>query len=72
MHAIAAVITFQFAYTTVFGWFAAHLFLRYHSFWVVVAVHSLCNAMGFPEFSDMAEHPRAKGRLTRMRMRCMY
>ena len=38
----------QFAYTTIFGWYAAFLFLRTGSLWAVVAVHSFCNWMGLP------------------------
>ena len=40
----------QFAYTTVFGWYAAFLFLRTGSLWGVVLVHSFCNWMGLPRF----------------------
>ena len=38
----------QFGYTTVFGWYAAFLFLRTGSLWGVVLVHSFCNWMGLP------------------------
>ncbi|KAM0793833.1 hypothetical protein BDR22DRAFT_827472 [Usnea florida] len=38
----------QFGYTTVFGWYAAFLFLRTGSLWGVVVVHSFCNWMGLP------------------------
>ncbi|KAK6362019.1 hypothetical protein TWF730_005722 [Orbilia blumenaviensis] len=40
----------QFTYTTLFGWFAAWLFLRYGSLWAAIAVHSFCNVMGLPRF----------------------
>ena len=54
----------QFAYTTVFGWYAAFLYLRTGSLWGVVAVHSFCNCMGLPriwgrvggEIVDVAAH----------------
>ena len=39
---------FQFAYTSLFGFFATFVFLRTGSLWVVVAVHAFCNWMGVP------------------------
>ncbi|MCJ1286546.1 hypothetical protein MMC26_005892 [Xylographa opegraphella] len=39
---------FQFAYTTVFGWYAAFVFLRTGSLWSVVLCHAFCNWMGLP------------------------
>lgn len=38
----------QFAYTTVFGWYATFIFLRTGSLWAVVFVHALCNWLGLP------------------------
>lgn len=38
----------QFGYTTVFGWYAAFLFLRTGSLWCSVGAHSFCNWMGLP------------------------
>ena len=38
----------QFGYTTVFGWYAAFLFLRTGNLWAVVIVHAFCNWMGLP------------------------
>ena len=38
----------QFAYTTVFGWYATFIFLRTGSLWAVVLVHAFCNWMGLP------------------------
>lgn len=38
----------QFGYTTVFGWYAAFLFLRSGNLWGVVVVHGFCNWMGLP------------------------
>lgn len=40
----------QFTYTTLFGWYAAWLFIRFGSLWVAVVVHSFCNLMGVPRF----------------------
>ncbi|RVD88145.1 uncharacterized protein DFL_002341 [Arthrobotrys flagrans] len=40
----------QFTYTTLFGWFAAWVFLRYGSLWTAIVVHSFCNVMGLPRF----------------------
>ncbi|KAL7312409.1 CAAX prenyl protease [Mucor circinelloides] len=42
---------FQFAYTTLFGWYASYLFIRMGSLWPPVLCHSFCNLMGFPDFS---------------------
>ncbi|EER28999.1 hypothetical protein D8B26_000739 [Coccidioides posadasii str. Silveira] len=39
---------FQFAYTTIFGWYAAFLYLRTGSLFAVIAVHSFCNCCGVP------------------------
>lgn len=38
----------QFVYTTIFGWFAAFLFIRTGSVWSSILVHSFCNSMGLP------------------------
>ena len=38
----------QFAYTTIFGWYATFLFLRTGSLWTVVLIHMQCNWMGLP------------------------
>ncbi|GAA6021093.1 hypothetical protein JCM11491_004413 [Sporobolomyces phaffii] len=42
------VSTFQFAYTTLFGWYATYLFLRSGSIIPPVLAHSFCNVMGLP------------------------
>lgn len=38
----------QFAYTTIFGWYATFLFLRTGSLWTVVLIHIQCNWIGLP------------------------
>lgn len=43
----------QFGYTTVFGWYAAFLFLRTGNIWGVVVVHAFCNWMGLPRVWGM-------------------
>ncbi|GAA5962100.1 hypothetical protein JCM8115_002915 [Rhodotorula mucilaginosa] len=40
--------TFQFAYTTIFGWYAAFLFLRTGSILPPFLAHVFCNIMGIP------------------------
>ena len=40
----------QFAYTTLFGFFAAFIFLRTGSIYAAVAAHSFCNWCGLPRF----------------------
>ncbi|KAF2478904.1 hypothetical protein BDY17DRAFT_328413 [Neohortaea acidophila] len=39
---------FQFAYTSIFGWFAAFVFLRTGNIWAAIVAHSFCNHMGVP------------------------
>lgn len=41
---------FQFGYTTIFGWYAAFIYLRTGSFYAVFIIHAFCNYMGFPRF----------------------
>lgn len=56
-----AVSLFQFAYTSLFGFFAAFALLRTGNFYGVVLVHSFCNLMGVPQFwgriGQFAPHP---------------
>ncbi|KAF7504944.1 hypothetical protein GJ744_001591 [Endocarpon pusillum] len=46
---------FQFTYTTLFGWYAAFLYLRTGSLVTVILVHSLCNWCGLPRFWGRVE-----------------
>jgi prenyl protein peptidase len=39
---------FQFAYTSLFGFFAAFVFLRTGNIWAAILAHSFCNRMGLP------------------------
>lgn len=48
---IACIVLFQFLYTTVFGCYAAYLFLTTSSVWTPIAVHILCNVLGVPEWT---------------------
>jgi prenyl protein peptidase len=41
---------FQFAYTSLFGFFAAFVFLRTGSLYAVIVAHSFCNWSGLPRF----------------------
>ena len=41
---------FQFTYTTLFGWFAAFVYLRSGSIYTVIVIHTFCNWIGFPRF----------------------
>lgn len=43
-----AMSLFQFTYTSLFGFFAAFVFLRSGNLWAVIAAHSFCNKMGVP------------------------
>lgn len=44
----------QFLYTSIFGWYAAWLFVRSGHLAAPVAVHAACNALGFPDFERMS------------------
>lgn len=48
----------QFAYTTVFGWYASLLLLRTGHLAAPVAAHALCNGLGLPRFAAAARYPR--------------
>lgn len=56
-----AVSLFQFAYTSLFGFFAAFALLRTGNLPAVILVHSFCNWMGVPQFwgrvGQFAPHP---------------
>ena len=39
---------FQFTYTSLFGFFAAFVFLRTGNIWAVIIAHGFCNRMGVP------------------------
>lgn len=45
----------QFAYTTIFGWYATFLFLRTGSLPAVVLAHSFCNWCGLPRLWGRVE-----------------
>lgn len=53
-----AAVAFQFLYTTVFGWYATHIFLSTGHLAGAVTVHAFCNWIGFPAIFDIASHPR--------------
>lgn len=51
----AILVTFQFAYTTVFGWFETFVFLKTGSILPPIFIHSFCNWLGFPDIRRMKE-----------------
>lgn len=53
-------VCFQLLYTTVFGWYATWIFLKFGSYIPAVVVHAFCNWMGVPAFRAMAADDRAK------------
>lgn len=53
---IAFTTLFQFTFTTIFGWYAAFLFLRMGSVWPCVAVHIFCNSLGPPSFGRVGKN----------------
>jgi prenyl protein peptidase len=48
---LAMATGFQFAFTTVFGWYVAYLYLSTANVWPCVAVHIFCNSLGMPEWT---------------------
>ena len=57
--------TFQFAYTTIFGLYSAHLFVQTNHLVSCVVVHAFCNFMGFPDFVELLNlPPRKRGLLS--------
>lgn len=54
--------TFQFTYTSLFGIFAAFVYLRTGNIWACILAHSFCNWMGVPRMAgrvgqDIIHHP---------------
>ncbi|XP_032794811.2 CAAX prenyl protease 2 [Daphnia magna] len=47
------VSCFQFAYTTLFGMYAAFLFIRTNHVVAPCVAHAFCNVMGFPDFGEI-------------------
>ena len=60
LHCFALQAAFQFAFTTIFGWYATHVFLNTGHLVGAVATHSFCNWMGFPPVGDAVHHPHRK------------
>lgn len=54
---------FQFTYTTLFGWYAAFIYVRTGSLYACIIIHAFCNSMGLPRFwgklKSVEEHPLA-------------
>lgn len=48
---------FQFTYTSLFGFFAAFVYLRTGSIYACIITHSFCNSMGLPRFWGRVEAP---------------
>lgn len=52
LQTVAFTVLFQTTYTTIFGMLCNHVFLRSNNnLWCPVAVHAICNLMGFPKTS---------------------
>ncbi|KAK0504399.1 hypothetical protein EDD18DRAFT_499993 [Armillaria luteobubalina] len=49
-------ITFQMAYTTLFGFHCSYLFLRTGSIWPPITAHVFCNIMGVPGLQQELRH----------------
>ena len=57
-------VFFQFGYTTVFGWYATHIFLSTGNLAGAVAVHTFCNWIGFPAIGELVHHQQRNVLLT--------
>lgn len=57
---------FQFAYTTLFGWYATFVFIRTGSLAAVVVAHSFCNWCGLPRLWGRVEPEADRVRRERM------
>ena len=55
---VLLVTTFQWTYTTLFGAYATHAFIRTGSLPAVVVCHSFCNYMGLPDLAVVAALPK--------------
>lgn len=44
---------FQFAFTTIFGWYSAFLFIRTGTVSAPIVAHAFCNLIGFPPFGAL-------------------
>lgn len=53
LQVIGFISLFQLLFTSVFGWYASFLFLRFGSVWPPVFVHAFCNAVGPPTFNQV-------------------
>ena len=53
---VSLQVGFTFAYTTVFGWYAAWLFLRTGHLAAAVISHAFCNIMGAPNIAAISQH----------------
>jgi len=58
MQKALSIVCFQMLYTTVFGWFAAWLFVRTGHFVAPVGAHMFCNILGFPPLIRIFEDKR--------------
>ena len=62
LHAVVRTL-FQLMYTTLFGWFAAWIFVRTGSLYACIIIHAFCNWVGLPRFwgrvSRREEYPLA-------------
>lgn len=63
-------VLFQFLYTTLFGAYASHVFIRTGSLFSVILVHIFCNYMGLPEVGFVS--PASGLYCYRWLLICMY
>lgn len=53
---VAVSVTFQLAYTSLFGAFACFVLLRTSQLSTLIIVHAVCNSFGFPDFPSLFDH----------------
>ena len=53
---VAIVMLFQFTYTSMFGTYVAHAYIRTGSVMAVFLSHAFCNTMGLPDLSFLQRH----------------
>ncbi|KAI9031856.1 hypothetical protein CLU79DRAFT_730434 [Phycomyces nitens] len=46
--------SFQFTYTTIFGWYSSFVFVRTGNVWSPFLCHAFCNIMGFPDLQGVS------------------
>lgn len=54
---VLVTVVCQFAYTTLFGILANHVFIEYGTVWCPIVIHCVCNLIGFPDLVVVDNNP---------------